>query len=1248
MSGDSLCQSSSSPTDSDLDAEEEHLAMQLKDFCDKKGKEIDVKQSALILHKLGKVYHKRGPDMFSLIRSATLYNAAIVRCPTNLAEVQNDLERLCKYVLREAQASNKDVDLIKKSKHVKQAVTEMRNKTEKRLMEIELIPDNVDRDRLKVLEMVKIGAIKKLQNDITSDYSDIMADVASYCEHVMGEPSCKFALAGMGSLARKEITPFSDFENIILLENSASNMKNFNRIVDYFKWFSVIFQIVLINIQETIIPSVAIYSLNDKSSKHGDWFYDAFTTRGVSFDGMMPHACKFPLGRQQRTKQKPWKTELIKTVEEMLKYLTSEQSLKNGYHLSDILTKTCFVYKDKDVYDEFEKGVFEIHENNYTKQQRVLQEVKSQVTNDLEKFATRSILSTLQTKPILNIKQVIYRSTTLFISALGRICHLRASSCFEIVASLAETGEISRSARHKLLYAVAVACEIRLRWYHLNKKQCDELIKDSINQRRTLTETLLGIVGKNSTISYFQIAYALQCEITKRLDLKKTYVYSDPKFLNLSIGQCFSDRQTVKKFFDFLGKLSLDKEHVFNFDENLKHLEGDIAFSADNLPLADDDIYDAFENNIVEKVENELFNLGYYDDAQEYCKNFLAISKQKNFHHIHYRIDWCAKYATDEASMHHSIAMNLKWSHKLAEAKEYFRKTTDILQKLILQNSSDALPAYLFSKLGSCFLELNKSDEVLVYFEHFLRTTEEPHEIIDEQLRIGWHIFWQSKNDAIDFYENSLHIISNASLDLSVEIEARATFLYEIGVCLRFMNKSREALDYFERSLEQRKSLLLDNLDKKSDEEIAKTYSEIGNCLIDMDKPDEAIDCFEKSLQVHDRYVATSEDVNDDKKLAETLHRFGFQLVNVGKIKKAIAYFEESIQIRERISPDADPDLEIAQALCEIGTSLHFYYIFILHQRKSNEPVTYILRSLQIIERVSLDGKDQKKINDTLSQIVLFLLWRPDSNDRNDLLRRLLFMKERILSNVKSDADTAKLLFSFGHCLSGLNQPEEAITYFQRSLQIQEHASSDKSTDEEVAEVLFEIGKCLVDINKLEKAIEFFKRTVEIKEQTSLDLNTDKKIAKLLFKIGSYLSEIEKPNEAIEYFKRSLDIRKFASSDVTSDKKIANVLFGIGECLKRTKKPKEATDYFKASLQILERESVDVSTDDEIAELLFEIGDCLVLNNKKDEAFDYFGRSQQIKKAISSIWILPKKLLNADLMCLPPTWLVGACPPEYF
>ena len=167
--------------------------------------------------------------------------------------------------------------------------------------------------------------------------------------------------------------------NIIILLLDHDNYKPH---LEYFRWFSVIFHVIVLNLKETIIPGLNIKCLNGKDSELGDWFFDAFSPRGISFDGMMPHACKFPLGRTHPTKNKPFEPELIKPVSKMLEYLTSNADIKNG-----ILTKTCFVFGYQVVYAQFKKGEKERFQTTTAK--RKIEEVKKQVAEDLDNFSTR-------------------------------------------------------------------------------------------------------------------------------------------------------------------------------------------------------------------------------------------------------------------------------------------------------------------------------------------------------------------------------------------------------------------------------------------------------------------------------------------------------------------------------------------------------------------------------------------------------------------------------------------------------------------------------------------------------------------------------------------------------------------------------------------------------------------------------------------------------------------------------------------
>ena len=150
---------------------------------------------------------------------------------------------------------------------------------------------------------------------------------------------------------------------------------------------------------------------------------------------MMVHACKFPLGRQETTENKPWKTELIQPVNKMLSYLSSEESLKNGYRLSDVLTKTCFVYGNKNIFEDSQQGVNRKLERDF-EDGTAYENIRNELSEDLAKFAIRSSVLNLKSEDKLNTKCVIYRSSTLFVSALGKLNNICACSSFGIIEEL--------------------------------------------------------------------------------------------------------------------------------------------------------------------------------------------------------------------------------------------------------------------------------------------------------------------------------------------------------------------------------------------------------------------------------------------------------------------------------------------------------------------------------------------------------------------------------------------------------------------------------------------------------------------------------------------------------------------------------------------------------------------------------------------------------------------------------------------
>jgi len=80
--------------------------------------------------------------------------------------------------------------------------------------------------QINQLKNQKVCAIRKLNAMIAKKYNQIMSELSRFCEDVLGKPPCDYAVVGMGSLARKEIPPYSDFEHIILLCNAIKAIMN--------------------------------------------------------------------------------------------------------------------------------------------------------------------------------------------------------------------------------------------------------------------------------------------------------------------------------------------------------------------------------------------------------------------------------------------------------------------------------------------------------------------------------------------------------------------------------------------------------------------------------------------------------------------------------------------------------------------------------------------------------------------------------------------------------------------------------------------------------------------------------------------------------------------------------------------------------------------------------------------------------------------------------------------------------------
>jgi len=220
-----------------LDDREMLLSNKLRGMCNKNGEELEPKKTAEVLHSLGKVYRQRSPNKLDLIiRSVMLFKAALVRISDNAEEIRKDLKEVCNHVLKLANAKCSYTDLRNEASSMKESIQDFRSKV-KHSLETNDFYKNMQKN---------IKIIEDLQNEIYQWYSNPMKNVINICQNICGSAPCQYAVIGMGSLARKEITLYSDFEHATLLEEGVQHRENYEDILEYFRWVSVLSNIVLL------------------------------------------------------------------------------------------------------------------------------------------------------------------------------------------------------------------------------------------------------------------------------------------------------------------------------------------------------------------------------------------------------------------------------------------------------------------------------------------------------------------------------------------------------------------------------------------------------------------------------------------------------------------------------------------------------------------------------------------------------------------------------------------------------------------------------------------------------------------------------------------------------------------------------------------------------------------------------------------------------------------------------------------
>ena len=368
-------------------------------------------------------------------------------------------------------------------------------------------------EAIKQAEEAYIQGSQALFGEIAQRVSEFLAKLYQESELVLGPAPCKYAVMGLGSMALQQITPYSDLEFAIVMEDAPDEATT-EAWRTYFRKLTHLVHFRVINLRETVLP----YSQYQYKKYKNELSLDHLGKRGLNFD----LGGKTPLGRRDKPYLKtPY--ELIQPVSGMVYYLRNEEDKMEHMDklLPYILESTCYVYGDSSLYERYvaEKRTFLLDSRdasgNPAYQKRALKRLVEGVVEmdyrnpeqtkpgrrqvgDLEDFEPK--FGDEAAGRLYDVKQEIYRLPDRLLYRLAMYYGIVPTSGWDAVDQLAQRGIIgvgdeAQQAAHHLHYAVSFATMLRLQTYlHHGQQQEGATMLSKVSQEKEVQQAVSGSI----------------------------------------------------------------------------------------------------------------------------------------------------------------------------------------------------------------------------------------------------------------------------------------------------------------------------------------------------------------------------------------------------------------------------------------------------------------------------------------------------------------------------------------------------------------------------------------------------------------------------------------------------------------------------------------------------------------------------------------------------------------------------------
>ncbi|WP_213156125.1 tetratricopeptide repeat protein [Neochlamydia sp. AcF65] len=967
---------------------------------------------ASFIEKLGDIYAaKRTSETF--LQAAGLYNYALQLFSEDrqeiikkkLFKVQSLLTELC---------NGKPISLEQMRKQFeanRQVLKKLREEIEKKIQALGSNPSSEE--------------VRDLYKEITQGMKDFFKILVEQSIDTLGAAPCEYAMIGFGSLAREEMTPYSDLEFGILIQGDSED----NR--EYFKRLTNLIHLRVINLGETILPALNIPCI----IKAG--FFDSVTPRGFAFDGegAKGKGCKTPFGNRQTFK-------LIQAPEKMAQYIAQDEYGKWWHdkepHLPMELLNFTHLLGNSELTAQYKQKIQEKLNTPY-QQCRNLRQYLAKVHLVKEDMASFDPgMGHLEKQGMLfKVKNDLYRFPHLAMDRLALLKKIVASDTFGRIEQLYKQGIITDSAAEKLKDWMSTALFMRLKTYSHYEAQ-----KEMMNP-------LIIPFGFDDP-DLIKKQFALESQALE--DLKKIYRIFIPFY------------QAIDEYLD--GRKERLKSSTL--DDNSSQTQGNIALRffqhKEALEWYNKAVQEDSENPQILNALGALYHeQGNLEKAAAYISQAIEINHDclnKNCLNL---MDYYCQNANLVRS-YYSLASINKNKGNLKKAEENARQGIKISRELLGKNHWSLADGY--NILGAIYQQKGNLDKAVKYAKKVLTIElecfgENHPRLARDYTNLG--MAYQEQGNL----EEATHLIKKAlEIDIKLygENHSQVAIEYEnLGMICHEQKDFETAIKLVKKALEINFKLY-----GEIHPSVAMNYNNLGKIYQEQGILGQAAEHYMKALVLHRRLHG-----EDHCNVAVGYNNLATLYKEQGHLNQAVDYAKQALEIDKKISGENHPNVErdyyhlglyfelqknLVQAAEYIGNGLEVHYN--LHGEFQHSARTNYNQLVKIYEKLIKIYKDKESLEMAATYA------------EKDLKIKLRFYGEKHREIAVSYTNLAQILQDQGLL-------EQAAKYTKKACEINEKVLGE-SYDATAATCYGNLGTIYRELGKLKLAAEYAKKALEI------------------------------------------------------------------------------------------------------------------------------------------------------------------------